>query len=360
MELKNDMEKIDDVMLPGFRFHPTDEELVDFYLKRKIQNKSLPIEMIKQVDIYKYDPWDLPKELASSGEKEWYFYCPRDRKYKNSVRPNRVTRTGFWKATGTDRPICSSQGKCIGLKKSLVFYRGRASKGIKTDWMMHEFRLPCISDSSRPTKSFSEKSITASDSWAICRIFKKTTSMSMAQKALSQSWFSQFPGTMDILTLDDANCNLNNQFNNSDNNISSCPTTKIASSTIQQFQHQQQELHQLSPSDIPSYKPIISNNITNPNTDDDSFMFCTLETIGSTYPIDCIGFEDTNNQHYSKSSGFSINLPQDMQMQGNMPSPMQLNGFPFNLPPNDDDPIFPWESHPCPNDMSTNKCYMIN
>lgn len=85
------------------------------------------------------------EELASSGEKEWYFYCPRDRKYRNSVRPNRVTKAGFWKATGTDRPIYSSEGKCIGLKKSLVFYRGRAAKGIKTDWMMHEFRLPSLS-----------------------------------------------------------------------------------------------------------------------------------------------------------------------------------------------------------------------
>nr|GMD07567.1 putative NAC domain-containing protein 94 [Ipomoea batatas] len=99
---------IDDVMLPGFRFHPTDEELVGFYLKRKIQQRPLPIELIKQVDIYKYDPWDLPK-LATTGEKEWYFYCPRDRKYRNSARPNRVTGAGFWKATGTDRPIYSSE-----------------------------------------------------------------------------------------------------------------------------------------------------------------------------------------------------------------------------------------------------------
>ncbi|KAD5961091.1 hypothetical protein E3N88_12564 [Mikania micrantha] len=138
---------MDDVMLPGFRFHPTDEELVGFYLKKKIQQRVLPIELIKQVDIYKYDPWDLPN-LAPAGEKEWYFYCPRDRKYRNSARPNRVTGAGFWKATGTDRPIYSSDGtNCIGLKKSLVFYRGRAAKGIKTDWMMHEFRLPSLSQS---------------------------------------------------------------------------------------------------------------------------------------------------------------------------------------------------------------------
>lgn len=100
-------------------------------------------------------------ELATTGEKEWYFYCPRDRKYRNSARPNRVTGAGFWKATGTDRPIYSSEGnKCIGLKKSLVFYKGKAAKGIKTDWMMHEFRLPSLIDSV-PPKRFMDKTIPA-------------------------------------------------------------------------------------------------------------------------------------------------------------------------------------------------------
>lgn len=60
---KYDVDKVDDVMLPGFRFHPTDEELVGFYLKIKIQQRTLPIELIKQVDIYKYDPWDLPSKI---------------------------------------------------------------------------------------------------------------------------------------------------------------------------------------------------------------------------------------------------------------------------------------------------------
>ncbi|GKV45365.1 hypothetical protein SLEP1_g52457 [Rubroshorea leprosula] len=46
--------------LPGFRFHPTDEELLAFYLRRKVEKKPLRIELIKQIDIYKYDPWDLP------------------------------------------------------------------------------------------------------------------------------------------------------------------------------------------------------------------------------------------------------------------------------------------------------------
>jgi hypothetical protein len=67
MECGNDvnMEKSDEILLPGFRFHPTDEELVSFYLKKKIQQKPISIELIRQLDIYKFDPWDLPSKLET-------------------------------------------------------------------------------------------------------------------------------------------------------------------------------------------------------------------------------------------------------------------------------------------------------
>ncbi|XP_022769577.1 transcription factor JUNGBRUNNEN 1-like [Durio zibethinus] len=169
-------EKDDEVKLPGFRFHPTDEELVGFYLRRKVEKKPLSIEIIKQVDIYKYDPWDLPK-ISSVGDKEWYFFCIRGRKYRNSIRPNRVTGSGFWKATGIDKPIYSAkQPICIGLKKSLVYYRGSAGKGTKTDWMMHEFRLPPIAQEA--------------EVWTLCRIFKRTPSNKKyaAAAAVANAW----------------------------------------------------------------------------------------------------------------------------------------------------------------------------
>lgn len=77
------------------------------------------------------------------GEDEWYFFTPRDRKYPNGVRPNRTAASGFWKATGTDKPILSASGsRRIGVKKALVFYTGRPPKGVKTDWIMTEYRLP--------------------------------------------------------------------------------------------------------------------------------------------------------------------------------------------------------------------------
>lgn len=45
---------------PGFRFHPTDEELVSYYLKRKINGRRIELEIIPEVDLYKCEPWDLP------------------------------------------------------------------------------------------------------------------------------------------------------------------------------------------------------------------------------------------------------------------------------------------------------------
>lgn len=82
--------------------------------------------------------------LAKIGEREWYFFVPRDRKHGNGGRPNRTTETGFWKATGSDRKILSLSDpkKMIGLRKTLVFYMGRAPRGSKTDWVMNEYRLP--------------------------------------------------------------------------------------------------------------------------------------------------------------------------------------------------------------------------
>ncbi|XP_022133626.1 NAC domain-containing protein 100-like [Momordica charantia] len=152
---------------PGFRFHPTDEELITHYLSPKVVNSAFTAIAIGEADLNKSEPWDLPGR-AKMGEKEWYFFCVKDRKYPTGLRTNRATESGYWKATGKDKEIFRGK-RVVGMKKTLVFYKGRAPKGEKSNWVMHEYRLEGKHSVShhliKPTKN----------EWVICRIFNKSS-----------------------------------------------------------------------------------------------------------------------------------------------------------------------------------------
>lgn len=82
-------------------------------------------------------------ELCKTGDEdqnEWYFFSHKDKKYPTGTRTNRATAAGFWKATGRDKAIYCKHD-LIGMRKTLVFYKGRAPNGQKSDWIMHEYRL---------------------------------------------------------------------------------------------------------------------------------------------------------------------------------------------------------------------------
>jgi hypothetical protein len=127
-------------------------------------NATFKVHAISEVDLNKCEPWHLP-EKSKIGEKEWYFFSLRDRKYPTGMRTNRATEAGYWKATGKDRIVVVSKTSCsgrrppaagaadrprlVGMKKTLVFYRGRAPKGEKTNWIMHEYRSEVDTTSSQ-------------------------------------------------------------------------------------------------------------------------------------------------------------------------------------------------------------------
>ncbi|KAG8633397.1 NAC domain-containing protein 30 [Manihot esculenta] len=148
---------------PGFRFFPTEEELVGYYLKRKINSLKIDLDVIIDIDLYKIEPWDIQArcKLGYDEQNEWYFFSHKDRKYPTGTRTNRATATGFWKATGRDKAVLS-KNKIIGMRKTLVFYKGRAPNGRKTDWIVHEYRLQT-----------SEHGPPQEEGWVVCRAFKK-------------------------------------------------------------------------------------------------------------------------------------------------------------------------------------------
>ncbi|XP_020227686.1 NAC domain-containing protein 7 [Cajanus cajan] len=166
---------------PGFRFHPTDEELVGYYLRKKVASKRIDLDVIKDVDLYKIEPWDLQElcKIGTDEQSDWYFFSHKDKKYPTGTRTNRATKAGFWKATGRDKAIYSKH--ClIGMRKTLVFYKGRAPNGQKSDWIMHEYRLET-----------NENGTTPEEGWVVCRVFKKkmATMQKVGEYDQSPCWY---------------------------------------------------------------------------------------------------------------------------------------------------------------------------
>ncbi|KAI3449309.1 hypothetical protein Pfo_005974 [Paulownia fortunei] len=147
---------------PGFRFHPTEEELLQYYLKKKVALEKIDLDVIQDVDLNKLEPWDIQEKckIGSTPQNDWYFFSHKDKKYPTGTRTNRATASGFWKATGRDKVIYGNSRR-IGMRKTLVFYKGRAPHGQKSDWIMHEYRLD------DNTTGMQE------EGWVVCRVFKK-------------------------------------------------------------------------------------------------------------------------------------------------------------------------------------------
>lgn len=183
---------------PGFRFFPTEEELVAFYLYNKLHVQTKLTNAIDRVipviDINTVEPWNLPStitfshsltpfsstnkvlhvsswfdtliillslmkwfvwfvaalagELCRGDTEQWFFFSPGQEREARGGRPSRTTACGYWKATGSPGYVYSSDNTVIGVKKTMVFYKGKAPSGKKTKWKMNEYRAIQLSNQS--------------------------------------------------------------------------------------------------------------------------------------------------------------------------------------------------------------------
>ncbi|KAK8554578.1 hypothetical protein V6N13_093561 [Hibiscus sabdariffa] len=171
---------------PGFRFHPTEEELLQYYLRKKVSYEAIDLDVIRDVDLNKLEPWDIQErcKIGTTPQNDWYFFSHKDKKYPTGTRTNRATAAGFWKATGRDKVIYSNCRR-IGMRKTLVFYKGRAPHGQKSYWIMHEYRLDDNMVETNVSNGMGEGN--QEEGWVVCRIFKKKNHHKTLENPISSS-----------------------------------------------------------------------------------------------------------------------------------------------------------------------------
>ncbi|CAO2149035.1 unnamed protein product [Urochloa humidicola] len=195
---------------PGYKFSPSDEDIVVRYLRPRAMNEPLPSAFIIDADVLRKNPWDLVPE----GSMEKYYFSQRVPRCAHGNRCKRAAGDGYWKAAGKDVPIFSNVINDrvpfkVGLKKTMVFYRGNAPVGDNTEWVMEEYSLaeaglmPCCVTRPRGSSNIGKCGCAAAviakkndelsealrkaiaslnndsalvypdDSWVVCRIYKK-------------------------------------------------------------------------------------------------------------------------------------------------------------------------------------------
>ncbi|GBG63892.1 hypothetical protein CBR_g39673 [Chara braunii] len=90
-------------------------------------------------------------------EPQGFYFVPLQKRYPNGNRDCRSTPGGYWKKTGEDHPVIGG-----GTEKILVFYAGKRKDGVKSSWVMKEYRLNLGPNEGRPDVL-----------WVVCKIYKQ-------------------------------------------------------------------------------------------------------------------------------------------------------------------------------------------
>ncbi|MED6222820.1 hypothetical protein PIB30_068176 [Stylosanthes scabra] len=153
----------------GYRFCPSDEVFVSWYLKNKALSKTLGFDVVPQFDVFKTEPKNLPSGGRVFLDTRYFYFDMKERVFEDKSK--REAGKGHWKTVGKGNKeiVNKKNNKVIGLKTKLVFWRKKSRNHfVKTKWIMFEYRvfLPTTTTTtSNPSQTLS--------SWAGYKIYLK-------------------------------------------------------------------------------------------------------------------------------------------------------------------------------------------
>ncbi|CAF1850524.1 unnamed protein product [Brassica napus] len=159
---------------PGYRFVPTDAEIIYYYLKPFLpeNKKSWPIIPIHHANIYESNPQQLTAEYKKGNLTEWFFISERTKIKRNGQKQKRVDHNGgYWHSKAVTKKI-KVKKDVVGYKTTLNYFVGKQPNGERTNWLMQEYWLE---------SSGHNKTVCIVD-YALCKIYLSPT----AQKNMKE------------------------------------------------------------------------------------------------------------------------------------------------------------------------------
>ncbi|KAL1566314.1 NAC domain-containing protein 83-like [Salvia divinorum] len=144
----------EELKLPaGWRFDPTDEELVQFYLSKKVGSEPLPAKVLKEIDAHHFYQHH-PKNLVHDSERplQDYFLIHGDEFFHGKIDKVKLVgegNVGSWRSLGKEEEVVDENRNVIAFKIHSTFF---SSKSKRTHWKMQLYRLPAsnnLEDSGR-------------------------------------------------------------------------------------------------------------------------------------------------------------------------------------------------------------------
>ncbi|XP_075650619.1 uncharacterized protein LOC142621185 [Castanea sativa] len=283
------MKKLKLKLPPGYRFYPTDQEIIELFLKPKITGNDKDISHVRETEFYNHEPWDLQHICGiDSKDQEWFFFHAQSLKHQNGNRKNRKTREGFWKATGKDREIWY-RGSLIEMKKTFVYHRGRTPNGEGTKWVMHEYRITLEEfDGTHPGQK----------AFVFCRLFNNEEKSKKGRSAKSKLALAPLSPASEVqvetlqTSIQSCYCEISDemmsevrvpvQSNNNNNNYHNADIAKyqVAELTYTEDVFNVAEFLNMfnvpSPGDTPSSLSPIASDVLTPNISEDSTLINPL------------------------------------------------------------------------------------
>ncbi|KAF8118093.1 hypothetical protein N665_0006s0093 [Sinapis alba] len=154
----------------GYRFHPTEQELILHYLLPKAFASSLPSSIIPVYDVFFSHPLTFPGDQE---ERQRYFFCKKRQEVSSNEHKIKISSgNGYWKPIMKEREIIAC-GRTIGVRRTLVFHgtNNSSSNCNKTRWCMTEYSLAGFA---------STKAVLGE--WAVYKVYKRKESKGRRQR----------------------------------------------------------------------------------------------------------------------------------------------------------------------------------